>query len=516
MSMRIADAFVYSCYRYPEKKAFIDDRGSIVYGKLWKQSMCLAQALQEKCGVRPGDHVGVFSCNRIEAIELLFAANYIGAVIELYNALWAPAVVAELACEGNVKALFAELRDKCDLEPIRQAGLPLYIMGGDAARRNSFEALIASVPGNPRPYDQASSDDVAIDFFTSGTTSKPKCVEHTNANVMMQGFTSATALDWERDDVLLLTYPFYHVAGFVPMLNSVMSAATAIIAKATKACDIARIVHAFHVTRGGFVPVVIQRLLHEAQDRPEIDLTSLRVISYGSSPVSPDLLARCRKTIGCKFNQGYGMTESLGMATLLNDADHQDNSLLHTVGKPVLGASICVAREDGSLCAPDEDGEILMRSYSIMKGYRNKPELNARALAGGWLHTDDIGFLDERGYLHIKGRKGGMIISGGENIYPQEVQDCIFSMGPEVLDAFVIGVPDAKWGQTLAAFIVADQAARLDRDVVRTYCRNKLGAYKRPSYVYFVDTLPHNGTGKVDRQELRRMHDRACRTAVMC
>ncbi|MGI6590869.1 MAG: class I adenylate-forming enzyme family protein [Eggerthellaceae bacterium] len=506
--MRVADIFDTACYRNPEKIAFYDDHSHVTYNDLWVRSHHVAAALQNDYGVRPGDHIGAFSQNRIELVELLYASNLIGAVLELYNALWSPKVVGNLVTEGNVKALFLETRKGCEAEKFEEVVECPIILLEDEEPASDCDRYqdIASVNRLDLCVHPGKSDDAAIEFFTSGTTSTPKSVIHTNEGVVMQGLVTAQAIDWERNDVLLLTFPFYHVAGFVAVLDSLVAQATTIVSHETHAQEVAKKISQYRVTRGGFIPIVIQRLLHEAIVNPKLDLTSLRIVSYGSSAVSPELLERCRRAFGCKFNQGYGMTESLGMVTLLNDSDHYDDELLGTVGKPLLGASVRVVRDDGTECDIGETGEIVIRSYGMMHGYGNRPELNEHVLSGGWLHSDDMGFIDAHGYLHVRGRRGGMIISGGENIYPQEVRDCIYAMSDNVLDVEVIGVPDPKWGQAMAAFLVVDDDSGIDSQALRNYCREQLGAYKRPKYVYFLNNMPLGGTGKVNLHALAEMH----------
>lgn len=513
--MRIADMLLVSRERYPEKVAIRDDSRCATYRQLSDDASYLAGALQGEWGIKPGDHIAVWSGNCIELVEIIVGANLIGAVVELYNARWSVETVAGLVECGGVKAVFVGCGDRA--RQLSQAGCTAAMVriGGEGASRRDegvpeavfeYEALVGR--GIEPVFHEAQSSDIALDFFTSGTTGTPKCVEHTNASIVFQELSSSIFFLWQRDDVMLINFPLYHTGGLA-IFAALLNGATVVLSAATHAPDVARIIEECKVTRGAFVPVVLQRLLQEKETNPAIDLSSLRLISYASARMSPELLRKCRETLGCKFLQAYGMTETASTVTVLNDEDHMDDTLLDSVGKPVIGVALRIVREDGSECAAGETGEVVVRSCTTMRGYRRDPQRTAEVLEDGWYYTRDLGFLDDRGYLHIRGRKDDMIISGGENIFPQEIRDCIASgMSADVAEVAVVGVADEKWGQCPVAFVVRRPGSRISPEDVRTFCGEHLGGFKRPKHVHIVEALPRNATSKIVPSELVAMHER--------
>lgn len=506
--MRIADMLFASSERHADKAAVYDDYQEVTYAQLVDRVARLAASLQQRYGIEPGDRVAVWSTNCVELLEVMLAANLIGAVTELYNALWSVRVVASLLEKHEVGLVFVG-RSAAFAPLFDEAPATVKVSFASDGRGQAYRELVR---GGSAAYvaHEVQDDDVALEFFTSGTTSTPKCVMHTNKSIVLRQLTSSITLPWQQSDVMLTGFPLYHVGG-LGVLASLLNGATTVLTTATKADELALLIDTHRVTRAMLVPLVIHRLVEIAENNEEVNLSSLRTISYGSSCVSSKLLQRCNDVLGCDLFQVYGMTEMAGSLTSLTVEDHADPALLDSVGKPVPGVFLKVVNEDGSVCAPGQTGEIVARAYTAMKGYRDEPELTRAALADGWYHTRDMGFLDERGYLYVRGRKDGMIISGGENIFPQELQSCIAELEDEVLEAAVIGTFDRKWGQCPVAFVVKRPGASLSEERVRDWCGERLGHYKRPKSVYFMDRLPRNGSGKVSLIDLRTYYQQVVR-----
>jgi fatty-acyl-CoA synthase len=261
------------------------------------------------------------------------------------------------------------------------------------------------------------------------------------------------------------------------------------------------------VTFAGLVPAMIQALLVMVPDVAEREYARLDSVGYGASPIAVETLRAAMAAFDCKFLQVYGMTETTAVLTALFPEDHEralagEEHLLLSAGRPLLGTEVRVVDPDGNELPPGEVGQILGRGPQLMEGYHNRPEATEKALAGGWMHTGDAGSIDDEGYLYVSDRVNDMIISGGENIYPREIEDVLFQL-PAVADAAVIGVPDDTWGETVKAVIQVKDGETLTEAEVRTHCRANLAGFKQPTSVDFVDEIPRNLTGKVLKKDLR-------------
>ena len=239
-------------------------------------------------------------------------------------------------------------------------------------------------------------------------------------------------------------------------------------------------------------------------DRKNYDLSHLKVINYSTCPISPDLLRRALDRLNCRFYQSYGMTEMASTVTALLPEDHLilGGQYLTSVGRALPGAAVRIVRPDGSLCDAGEEGEICVRGQGMMLGYYQMPEKTADVIRDGWYFTHDVGYLDEDGYLYLRGRKDSLIISGGENIYPEEVIDVLLKM-PEIAEAAVYGMPDPKWGEHVKASIVCKPGRSLTVEQVQTFCRANMPSFRMPREVEFLPELPKNATGKVLIQALK-------------
>lgn len=253
------------------------------------------------------------------------------------------------------------------------------------------------------------------------------------------------------------------------------------------------------------VPTMIQMLI-EAPETADADLTSVQRVIYGASPISRAVLERARKRMeSAAFIQAYGMTELAPVATLLTPADHEDPSLTRSAGRAAAHAEIAVVGPDDHELPRGQVGEVIVRGDNVMAGYWNKPEQTAAALRGGWMHTGDAGYLDDRGYLFIVDRLKDMIITGGENVYSAEVENALAGH-PDVAACAVIGVPDARWGERVHAVVVLQPGREATGEQLREFCRSQIAGYKLPRSVAFVDALPISSAGKVLKRELRRQY----------
>lgn len=504
--MRIANVLHTSSCRYPSKIALQQSDGrSATFMQIELASRLVSEKLVNEYGLSQGDHVAVLCENSIAIVETVFGVNIAGMVIDFYNMQWSAEAVKRTASEYK-PSLFVVSRQE-DFEKYN---------GVVGCRVELIDKLTEGAPSQPDASDPflpcswndvpMSDDAEAINFFTSGTTGVPKCVMHSNKGIVMELLNSNRSMSWRPTDIMITSFPMYHSGGLT-ILTGMLSGGTTILTPATKAEGLCGLIKKYHATRISVVPLLLQRVCDYVEEHGLDGFENIRVVSYASSKLSGELIARAHKLFGCDFIQAYGMTETASSIVSLNSAvDALEGDLLLAAGKPMFGTQLRVVDENGIDCKPGEEGEVFIKSETMMMGYKNRPELTAKVMDGGWYHSGDSGKFDENGYLYILGRKDDMIISGGENIFPAEIEDCIAGFVHEVDCVSVVGVEDAKFGQTPAAFVVLKPDAHLTVEDVRDRCAAHLGKFKRPKYVYFVDELPRNALGKVLKGDMVLMH----------
>jgi O-succinylbenzoic acid--CoA ligase len=335
-------------------------------------------------------------------------------------------------------------------------------------------------------------------FYTSGTTGRPKGAMLTYGNHLWSAVGSALNLGVLPDDRWLACLPLFHVGGHAILQRSVIYGSTAIVHETFDAARVNAAIDHDGVTIVSVVAAMLQQMLDAHGDRPYPP--ALRCVLLGGGPAPRPLLERCA-ALGVPVVQTYGLTETASQATTL--APEEALTKLGSAGKPLFGTEVRIQRDDGSACDPDEAGEIVLRGPTVTPGYLNRPDETARALRIGWLHTGDAGYLDAEGYLYVLDRRDDLIISGGENVYPAQVE-AVLQAHPAVLEAGVIGAPDQRWGQVPLAVVVLRPGHNLAAEDLLAFCRERLAHYKSPSRILFTDALPRNAAGKLLRHELRK------------
>ncbi|HYZ00205.1 MAG TPA: AMP-binding protein, partial [Candidatus Binatia bacterium] len=338
-------------------------------------------------------------------------------------------------------------------------------------------------------------------LYTSGTTGLPKGAMLTNANLMglmaPLGFECPELQEGTRS---LVAMPLYHIGGCGWALASIVRGACAVVAREVVPPDLLRLMADQRVTTGFLVPAVLL-FLTQLPDARSADLSALRSLVYGASPISPDLLRRSLDVFGCRFTQLYGLTETTGAIAALQHEHHEGARLL-SCGRPMFGASLRVVDPAGEELPPGETGEIVYRGPGLMRGYWRRERDTADTIRDGWLHTGDMGSVDGEGFFFVKDRVKDMVVSGGENVYPAEVE-AVLADHPDVADVAVIGVPDPTWGESVKAVVVRTQGSELSAGELVEWSRSRLAGFKRPRSVDFTEALPRNPTGKVLKRELR-------------
>jgi len=345
---------------------------------------------------------------------------------------------------------------------------------------------------------------VCLQLYTSGTTGLPKGVMLTNRNLF--SFTEEVPRQWGFDSTKtsIVVMPLFHIAGSGWGLVGMAVGARSVLLREVDPVKILAAIENERVTHAVFVPAVLQFLLIMPQLK-ETDVSSLELIAYGASPISESVLRASMQAFGCDFVQLYGLTETTGATVQLDARDHDPDNrpeLLRSCGKPFPWIEVRVVDADGNDVGDGEVGEIWMRGVQIMKGYWNKPDETARAVTeDGWFKTGDAGYWRD-GYLYLHDRVKDMIVSGGENVYPAEVENVLMGH-PAVADVGVIGVPDEKWGETVKAIVVKAEGSEPTPEELIAYCRERLAGFKCPTSVDFIDALPRNPSGKILKRELR-------------
>lgn len=485
----------------PDHEAFVSGDRRLTFGGLHARSSRIANALIN-AHVEPGDRVAVLVGNGIEFFEVAFGVSKAGATMVALNWRLSALELAAILADARPSLLVVDPEFAAKVPPVneRAAKMQVVTLGPE------YEAWLAA----SRPEDPCVSsapDDVMLVLYSSGTTGRPKGVMLTNANLAYIEVMARELFRMTPDSVHLVVAPLFHIGGAGTGLTTTTLGGRTIVLTEVKADDVLETIERERVTHAFFVPAVIQRLIESPQAR-ERDLSSLRYIAYGGAPMTETLLSRALDTLGCGFIGCYGMTETAGTVIALPPEDHLPDGeaarLLRSVGKElpwhdVRVVDLLTAEE----AAPGQIGEIWVRSPMNMKGYFNQPDVTARALTeGGWVRTGDGAYRDEDGYFYLTDRIKDMIISGGENVYPAEVEN-VLSAHPDVAEAAVIGVPHDKWGETVKAIVVIRPGGAAQPEKLIAFTRERLAHYKCPTSIDFIAELPRNPSGKVIKKVLR-------------
>lgn len=348
------------------------------------------------------------------------------------------------------------------------------------------------------------SDDDVIQLYTSGTTGLPKGVQLSDENYMGL-FVQAAELEWSSynaGEAVMNAMPLFHVAGVNIGILAVLQGARTVIVREIDPKLLLDLVEQEKIAHAFWVPAVIL-MLTQQPDVAERDFSSLQQVFYGASPIAEDLLRRAVDLMGARFTQLYGLTETVGAGTYLPPEAHDPAwGKLRSCGVPYPGAVVRCVDPEGREVPTGEVGEIVIASDFVMKGYWNRPDATEEALRGGVFHTGDAGYFDEDGFLYIHDRLKDMIVSGGENVYPAEVENAIFGH-PDVADVAVIGVPDETWGEAVKAIIVPKPGLSPSAEDIIRWTKDRIAGYKAPKSVDFMESLPRNPSGKILRRDLR-------------
>jgi long-chain acyl-CoA synthetase len=488
----------------PGKPVAVYAGGQMTYGELDAMSDRFAAGL-ELAGLRPGDVVGLQLPNIAQFLIAYFGILKAGGVVMPLNVLLKAPEVAYQLRDSAAKILVTWEGILGDAASgAAAAGLTgIYAVGHaeQAPGAEPFERLLAA-PANGHRLAPRSLTDTAAIVYTSGTTGRPKGAELTHIQLYMNADIPGRLFGVQPDDVVITVLPLFHIFGLSSILNvCVRFGCTMSLVPRFDPTAVLTAIQRDRATIFEGVPAMYVSLLaHPARD--DYDVSSLRVAISGGDSIATTVLDAFEKHFGVVILEGYGLTETASTTTFnCSEADRR----AYSAGKPIWGTQTQVWDEAGQALPPGKDsvGEVVTRGLHVMKGYLHNPEATADAFAGGWFHTGDLGYVDEDGFLFIVGRRKELIIRGGYNVYPKEIEDVLYAH-PAVAEAAVVGIPDERLGEEVMAVVTLRPGESLTAQDLVAYCRERLAVYKCPRVVEFRDALPRNTLGKVVKDELIR------------
>ncbi|MGB6120029.1 MAG: AMP-binding protein [Mesorhizobium sp.] len=499
----VGDLIADAIQRYPDRIAFIADGKEISYRTLGER---ISQAIQlfDSLGLRPGDAVAQLSGNRPD-LFCMVAAAYIGGLrsVTLHAAAsasdhahilrdsGAKLLVAEDYHAGTVAALKAEIGD----------GIAWFSHDDTAGLRSLWHE---AEQFRPAPLLVRSTPSGVIRLaYTGGTTGRSKGVMLTNRSLLTNTMSWLAAFPWPDADRFLCVAPMSHGAGSM-LLPVLLRGGTTVLHRGFDAGRFVEAIHEHGIGTTWLVPTMLYAFL-DHPDAQKADLSSLHTVVYSAAPAAPTRIAQAVELLGPKLVQAYGQTEAPNTILILNHHDHRDAppGRFQSAGRPSPGIDVALLDDDCQPVASGEVGEVCVRGPLVMDGYWNQPEQTAEALRGGWLHTGDMAYRDEDGFIFIVDRKKDMVITGGFNVYPREVED-VLATHPDVAAAAVFGVPDDKWGEAVTAVVVPRPGRTIAVADLMTLVRTSKGPVHTPKILQIVDALPLTPLGKPDKKALRQ------------
>lgn len=466
--------------------------------------------------LKRGDRVILMAQNSAHHIEIFFAAAKVGLILVPINFRSLESEIRYVVnnAEPRVFILSRDYHDRIRALTSQMKSIEKYICLEE--RLDSilyYEDLLnsssCSEPIVPVPIEE--NDDVMI-CYTSGATGNPKGVRLTHRNWISTGINCTCALSLTEKDVALIAVPLLHVAGIWPLISHLYIGGSVVILRGFDPIELLKTIEREHITTLNLVPTHLVDLL-DVMETNQFNLSSLRKITYGAAPMPLSILKQCTEAFGNIFMHIYGLTEAAAgllsyydIGGYISEGDPKEiRRHSYSCGQEGINVETRIVNDEEKDVHPGEVGEIIARGDCVMKGYWKLPEETSKALKNGWLHTGDLATIDEDGYIFITDRKGFKIISGGENIYPKEVED-IIHRHPAVREVAVVGVPDRRWGEAVKAVIVIKTGVQVTEDEIIQFCKERMAGYKRPKSVDFVSELPKSSVGKILKKEINKWY----------
>jgi long-chain acyl-CoA synthetase len=487
---------------FADRIAVEDGAVTLTYGALAARVAALAAGLARR-GVNPGDRVALLDRNSFRTMELHFACAALGAVLVPLNVRLARPEIQRVLAQTEPVLVFAPASFAVSID--HGSGTVSWNDADPLRAPSANESLLAE-PASLREL-AAPATGLAQIFYTSGTNGEPKGVCLTHGNLVASALDSIVALEFNADDVWLHVAPMFHLVDAFAIWAITLVGARHVV-RHFVAASFAGEIAAYGITKTSMPPTLIALAAEQAEDR-DPRFASLKRVSYGGSPMPEAVHHRASRVMGADFVQAYGITETSGLVTqqlpgdYRADGDEAQRVRITSAGGPVLSIDLRIVGDAGEDVAQGTVGEILVAGPRVMAGYWRNPEATCAAITDGWYRTGDLGRRDAAGHLFIVGRKKDMIISGGENVYPNEVENAL-ALHPAVLEVAVFGIPSVRWGEEVRAAIVFRDGSSADPDELIAFCRKRIGGYKIPkSFEFRSEPLPKTGPGKVAKNILR-------------
>lgn len=489
--------------KYPDKEAIVFQDRRLTYKELNERVNSLAKGLLD-LGIRKGDIVALLLYNCAEFMEITFAVNKVGAIWLPLNWRLVGEELSYILNDAQAKMLISEKAFSEVIEPVKK-NVPLvkeYVgIGKDVPEGwQSYDGIVNSNLGAVVSHESVEMDDLSRLMYTSGTTAHPKGVMLTYGNLYWKNIGHILEFDISPEDKILIVGPLYHVGGLdLPATGVIYAGGSVVILRRFDPIEVLQAVDKERITGAWLAPAMMNMLLQEPTIK-QYDVSSLRFIIDGGEKMPEPLIRKFTELFpNTWFSDAYGLTETLSGDTFLR----KDKSLdkLGSVGRAVTHLEMKIVDDNGKEVPPRELGEIVLKGPKVFKGYWNNPQATEAAIKQGWFYTGDIGYVDEEGYLYIVDRKKDVIISGGENVYPVEVEEVLL-MHPKIMEAAVIGTPDERFGERITAVVNLKPGEDMTKEELLEWCKEKFPAYKRPRQIEFGD-IPKSPTQKILKPELR-------------
>ncbi|MEE8421822.1 MAG: AMP-binding protein [Dehalococcoidia bacterium] len=508
--MNTAEFLTITAAIVPDRVALVDEDGSCTYGELQIRVYRLAHAFQE-LGLGKDHNVGVMAVNSSAFIEIYYATSIVGATFVPLNYRAKTEELTYMIDTAGVNVLFVSERYQPLLDDIRSAVPRVEHVYALDFTSNDYESIndLRDRGSDDPIFAETEEDDASLVIYTSGTTALPKGVVLTHKALSAYVLNTQNPADPVGEgEINLVAVPLFHIAGATQMIGPVFSGRTlAILPQFDPAAWLAA-VEREKVTHAFLVPTMLKRIM-DVDDFDSYDISSLQNITYGAAPMPFEVVRQAIDVFECGLMNAYGQTESTSTMTFLAPDDHrldgtdEENELtlkrLRSVGRPMPDIDVGILGPEGEDLPAGEPGEICIRGERIMREYQGRADETAEAIQGDWLHTGDVGYLDEDSYLFITGRLKDLIIRGGENIAPAEIEQ-VLEDHASVSEAAVIGVPDVEWGEVILAIVAGSGAS--DEELTG-FVKSHLASYKAPVRYEWIDALPRNVMGKVMKNDLR-------------
>jgi long-chain acyl-CoA synthetase len=502
MSFNLSVILRESAQRRPQGAAIVHDHGAVTYAELDERSDRVATGLV-RLGIRPGDTVAVQLPNVPEFVDVLYGVLKAGATVVPFNVLNKGTEIAYILAHARVRAMITSAATAGEAaRGAAEVGLDhLFVVGGEhlPAGCRPFAALVDGELRTPAPYVQRDPGDTAVLLYTSGTTGRPKGVKLTHFQLFMNARAHVEAFSMDEEAITIAVMPLFHALGLSGLLNAtVFAGGTVVLLPKFDPLKVLDAVERHRATILHGVPTMYHALLNHP-DRDLYDTSSLRHCGSAGAAIAAELLDSFEATFGVAILEMYGLTESGPLASY-NRPDHRKP---YSIGTPIWGTEIQIWNEKNCPLPPGRQnvGELVIRGHNTMAGYLDNEEATAEAFAGGWLHSGDLGYIDEDGFLFIVDRKKEMIIRGGYNVYPREVEEVLYSH-PAVFECAVVGVPDERLGEEVRAYVSLKMGESADPTELIDFVKDRVAAYKYPRSVVIITDLPKTATGKILKRDL--------------